>query len=250
MTEAGFGVREVTVPAAAGADYVFVLDGHELPDPATRWQPEGCARPSRTVDSGAFSGPTPGSSRLRSRSSSSTSCTSARSATAGTFDGAIPHLDALADLGVNAIELMPIGEFPGHRGWGYDGVYISAAALLLRRSRRPGKARGRRPRPRHRRDPRRRLQPRRRLGQHGAAGLRALPHGQVRHASGARRSTSTTRTRTPCASGCCSPPRAGSRDFHVDGLRLDAIHAIFDGGAEHLVAAISRRVHAANHSRS
>ena len=48
-------------------------------------------------------------------------------ATAGTFDGAIPHLAELAELGVTAIEIMPVAEFPGHRGWGYDGVYLSAA---------------------------------------------------------------------------------------------------------------------------
>src|SRR5262249_7660380 len=41
----------------------------------------------------------------------------------GTFEGIIPKLDYLRDLGVTAIELMPIGQFPGHRNWGYDGVY-------------------------------------------------------------------------------------------------------------------------------
>src|SRR5207302_9866582 len=42
---------------------------------------------------------------------------------AGTFDGAIPHLSGLRDLGVTAIEVMPVATFPGNRGWGYDGVY-------------------------------------------------------------------------------------------------------------------------------
>ena len=45
----------------------------------------------------------------------------------GTFDGAIPHLDDLADLGVTAVELMPVAQFPGERNWGYDGVYPYAA---------------------------------------------------------------------------------------------------------------------------
>ena len=45
----------------------------------------------------------------------------------GTFEAAIPHLRALRELGVTAIELMPVAEFPGRHGWGYDGVYISAA---------------------------------------------------------------------------------------------------------------------------
>ena len=45
----------------------------------------------------------------------------------GTFDGAIAYLPALAELGITAIEVMPIAQFPGTRGWGYDGVYLSAA---------------------------------------------------------------------------------------------------------------------------
>ncbi|HEY8134260.1 MAG TPA: malto-oligosyltrehalose trehalohydrolase, partial [Thermoanaerobaculia bacterium] len=45
----------------------------------------------------------------------------------GTFEAIIPKLDALKDLGITAIELLPIGQFPGTRNWGYDGVYISAA---------------------------------------------------------------------------------------------------------------------------
>ena len=45
----------------------------------------------------------------------------------GTFEAAIEHLPGLAELGITAIELMPVAEFPGHHGWGYDGIYISAA---------------------------------------------------------------------------------------------------------------------------
>ena len=61
-----------------------------------------------------------------STSSCSTSCTSGRSREEATFDGAIPHLRALAELGVTAVEVMPIATFPGRRGWGYDGLYTSA----------------------------------------------------------------------------------------------------------------------------
>src|SRR5205814_4197735 len=45
----------------------------------------------------------------------------------GTFDAAIRRLDDLRDLGITAVELLPIGQFPGTRNWGYDGVYIGAA---------------------------------------------------------------------------------------------------------------------------
>ena len=44
----------------------------------------------------------------------------------GTFDGVIPHLAGLRELGVTAIELMPVATFPGDHGWGYDGVYLFA----------------------------------------------------------------------------------------------------------------------------
>ena len=48
----------------------------------------------------------------------------------GTFEAAIPHLRELAEIGITAIEIMPVAEFPGTRGWGYDGVYISATQSL------------------------------------------------------------------------------------------------------------------------
>ena len=46
---------------------------------------------------------------------------------AGTFDGVVPHLDRLVDLGITALEIMPVAEFPGERNWGYDGVCLYAA---------------------------------------------------------------------------------------------------------------------------
>ena len=79
--------------------------------------------------------------------------------------------------------------------------------------------------------PRRRLQPRRRLRRAGASRRSAPTSPSATRRSGARRSTTTTPTATRCASGSSRAPRAGSRDFHVDGLRLDAIHAIYDTSA-------------------
>lgn len=105
-----------------GARYFYRLDGgRDLPDPASRFQPEGVHGPSEVVNpefpwSGAeWAGRaledyifyelhvgvfTPG----------------------GTFDAVIPYLDRLLDLGVTAIELMPVAQFPGARNWGYDGA--------------------------------------------------------------------------------------------------------------------------------
>jgi len=103
--------------------YFYKLgEGKERPDPASRSQPQGVHGPSEVIDSdfdwqdrawrgiplvdyviyelhvGAFSAE-------------------------GTFEAVIPHLDRLTDLGVSAIELMPVAQFPGDRNWGYDGVY-------------------------------------------------------------------------------------------------------------------------------
>jgi len=110
-----------------GADYAFSLDGGPpLPDPRSPWQPDGVHGPSRRVDHGAFA------------------WTDAEWATPdladvvvyelhvgtfspeGTFDGAIARLDHLVDLGITAVEVMPVAEFPGRRGWGYDGVHLWA----------------------------------------------------------------------------------------------------------------------------
>ena len=54
LADAGLGVREAVLPAAPGDDYAFVIDGYELPDPCSRWQPDGLRGPSRVLDTGAF----------------------------------------------------------------------------------------------------------------------------------------------------------------------------------------------------
>ena len=102
----------------------------------------------------------------------------------GTFEAAAARLPALAELGVTHVELMPVGEFPGHHGWGYDGVYLSAAhsayggphglARFVDAAHAAGAGR----------HPRRRLQPRRRQRREGARGLRAVLHRAPRDAVG------------------------------------------------------------------
>lgn len=120
------------VEAVPGARYAFRLDDAELwlPDPRSLSQPDGVHGASEIVDPRALRGATPWAGR------SLRGCvlyelhvgtfTPGPDGRGGTFDSAIERLDDLVELGVDAIELMPIATFPGHRGWGYDGVGLYA----------------------------------------------------------------------------------------------------------------------------
>src|SRR3954453_2214332 len=242
----GHGVRSARVEAAAGDDYVFVLDGRELPDPASRHQPEGLRGPSRVVDPGAFAwtdGGWHGGAELED--AALYDLTVATFTREGTFDAAIEHLPGLAKLGVTHIELMPVAEFPGARGWGYDGVYISAAQSSY------GGPLG--------------LQ--RLVDAAHAAGLGVILDVVYNHlgASGVAAMEAygpyfTEKYETFWGKAInyddadCDPVRewvlqsaeGWVRDFHVDGLRLDAIHAIYDSNARHVLQVLAERVHARN----
>lgn len=115
------------VPAVPGARYAFRLDGQEpwLPDPRSLSQPDGVHADSEVVDPRALRQETGWQGRsLRGRVLYELHLgTFTRE---GTFEAAIPRLDELVDLGVDAVQLMPIATFPGERGWGYDGVGLYA----------------------------------------------------------------------------------------------------------------------------
>ncbi|MBI4497438.1 MAG: malto-oligosyltrehalose trehalohydrolase [Chloroflexi bacterium] len=108
---------------APGTQYLYRLDGErERPDPASRFQPQGVHRPSAVVDpafpweDGAWCGLPLSQYVLYELHVGAFT-------PEGTFDAIIPHLDDLKDLGITAIELMPVAQFPGGRNWGYDGVH-------------------------------------------------------------------------------------------------------------------------------
>jgi maltooligosyltrehalose trehalohydrolase len=133
MAQAGGGWWEATVAdAGPGTDYAFSLDGGEpLPDPRSAFQPAGVHGPSRVVDHGSSSWQHGGWTDAGWRGLPLAGAVLyelhvGTFSVEGTFDGAIGHLDHLAGLGVDAIELMPVAEFPGDRGWGYDGVDLFA----------------------------------------------------------------------------------------------------------------------------
>ncbi len=239
LEDAGYGIYEALAEAQAGEDYWFVLDGRELPDPCSRWQPAGIRGHSRILD---LPEPAPSGSPPRTRDLVIYEMHIGTFSLGGTFDAAIEHLQGLADLGITAIEIMPVAEYPGHHGWGYDGVYISA----------PQSSYG---------GP---LGLARLVTAAHEAGLAVILDVVYNHigASGTPAFEAfgpyfTGRYATPWGSAInyddadCDPVRewvlqsavGWIRDYGIDGLRLDAIHAIFDSSAEHIVAAVARRVH-------
>ncbi|MGZ4185894.1 MAG: malto-oligosyltrehalose trehalohydrolase [Solirubrobacteraceae bacterium] len=239
LDDAGYGIYEADVDVRPGDQYWYVVDGRRLPDPCSRSQPKGLRGPSSVLDiTPAERSAAPGSAELVIYELHIGTFTAE-----GTFEAAAEHLGKLAEIGVTAIELMPVAEFPGHHGWGYDGVYISA----------PHSAYG---------------------GPTGLAKLVAAAHEHglevildvvYNHvgASGVKALDRfgpyfTSKYETPWGDainfdGADSDPvrewvlqsaEGWIRDYHIDGLRLDAIHAIYDSSADHIVAEIVRRVHA------
>ncbi len=106
-----------------GSQYFFRLDGQkERPDPASRFQPQGVHGPSQVVDS-HYPWEDQGWAGLPLEEYIVYELHVGIFTTEGTFGAIIPHLDELRDLGITAVELMPVAQFPGNRNWGYDGVY-------------------------------------------------------------------------------------------------------------------------------
>jgi maltooligosyltrehalose trehalohydrolase len=239
----GLGVWSGAVPLQAGDDYWIVLDGRRLPDPCTRFQPKGLRGPSRVVDPGAWAW-TDGRWRgVRLRDLVLLELHVGTFTPEGTFDAAIEQLGRLRETGITGIELMPVAAFPGARGWGYDGVYPWSAQdvyggpgglqRLVDAAHAAGIAVILDVIPNH-------------VGASGEKALRAFgpyftdryatPWGEAINYDGA----DSGAVREWLIQAC----EMWVRDLHVDGLRLDAIHAVFDNGAEHVIAELTRRVHA------
>lgn len=109
--------------AKPGSRYVYRLDQkEERPDPASVSQPEGVHAPSEVIDP-AFDWQDAGWFGLPLRDYVLYELHVGTFTAEGTFDAVIPHLAELKELGITAIELMPVAQFPGSRNWGYDGVY-------------------------------------------------------------------------------------------------------------------------------
>ena len=243
LADAGYGVREATAEAAGGHDYAFVVDGNELPDPCTRWQPGGLRGASRVLDPASFEWSDDGFRPAPLADQVLYELHVGTFSREGTFDGAIRHLRELAEIGITAIELMPVAEFPGARGWGYDGVYLSAAhsayggpeglARLVDAAHAEGLSVVLDVVYNH-------------LGASGVKAMEAFGHyfTDKYETPWGRAINFDDEHSDPVREWVLQSAEGWARDFHVDGLRLDALHAIIDSSPEHLIAAVARRVHA------
>jgi maltooligosyltrehalose trehalohydrolase len=242
MMRDGLGYWSATAGGIGdGADYLYRIDGAlERPDPASSHQPAGVHGPSRVVDHRAFVWTDGGWQPPRLDELIIYEIHVGTFTPAGTFEAVIARLDDLRAFGVNAVELMPVAQFPGGRNWGYDGAYLFAV-------------------------------------QHsygGPAGLKTLvdachrrgiavvldvvynhfgPEGNY---SGDFGPYLTAKYRTPWGNAVnyddaysygvrnhiVENARYWLQTYHVDALRLDAVHGIFDTGARHILEEIAEEV--------
>jgi maltooligosyltrehalose trehalohydrolase len=222
------------------ARYSFVQNGEqERPDPASQWQPDGVHAASAVVDH-SFNWT---DSDFRIPELSELVIYELHIGTfskSGTFQGAIERLPYLAELGVNAVEIMPVAQFPGERNWGYDGAHPYAVQASYG----------------------------------GPSGLKELVNaahqagiavvldvvynhlGPEGNYLGSYGPYFTDRYKTPWGlavnfDGADSDPVREyfienacywQREFHIDALRLDAVHAIYDRSPRHILADIAAEV--------
>ena len=222
-----------------GASYIYVLDGErERPDPVSRWQPGGVHDPSRVVDPASFPWSDQGWSGIPLQDFIIYELHTGTFTREGTFESVIPRLPYLRDLGITAIEIMPVAEVPGTRNWGYDGASLYA----------PQSSYG------------------------GPTGLKKLVDACHQHGLAvvldvvynhlgpegnylpefAPCFTDTHHTPWGKAINSDGPESDGVRrfiidnalywltEYHVDALRLDAIHGIYDFGARHILDELSQ----------
>ncbi|MCR6499397.1 malto-oligosyltrehalose trehalohydrolase [Shinella sp. CPCC 101442] len=123
MQQTGDGWHRLRTDAKAGDDYAFRLpDGTTLPDPAAHAQAAGVHGPSRIVDHDAYSWKNTNWTGRPWEEAILYELHIGAFTPEGTFRAAIERLPHLRDIGITAIEIMPVSQFAGERGWGYDGV--------------------------------------------------------------------------------------------------------------------------------
>jgi maltooligosyltrehalose trehalohydrolase len=228
---------------APGTEYLYQLEGETTrPDPASQFQPQGVHAPSQVIDHSTFNWNDADWTGIPLENLIIYELHVGTFTPEGTFTAIIPRLKELQEIGINAIELMPVAQFPGDRNWGYDGVYPFAVQNSYG----------------------------------GVDGLKELvdachqqgmtvildvvynhfgPEGNYTSNFGPY-FTPTYQTPWGGAMNFDDAHSEGVRNFfienalywlresHIDALRLDAIHAIYDLGAKHFLAELAEKVEA------
>ncbi len=234
--------RSVVDDVTPGDRYLYRLDGeHDRPDPASRFQPEGVHGPSALVDPSAFAWTAGDWSGRPLEDFVIYEMHIGTFSDAGTFDGAVPYLDNLVELGITAVEVMPVAQFPGERNWGYDGVSLFAVQASYGGP-----------------DAFRRF-----VDACHARGMAIIldvvynhlgPEGNYLRDFGPY---FTDQYKTPWGEALnfdgpgsdhvrhffLENARYWVREFHIDGFRLDAVHAIYDVSAIHFLEELASTVH-------
>ena len=237
------GYFSVTCKANDGQDYLFVLDKKtKRPDPASRLQPKGVHGPSRIVDPHDFEWTDQTWRGVPKKDLLIYELHVGTFTKRGDFQSIVPNLQYLhRELGITAIEIMPVGQFPGKRNWGYDGTYLYAVQNSY------GGPNGLK----------------RLVNACHSEGLAVIldvvynhfgPEGNYLPDYGPYLST---KYRTPWGQ-TPNYDDAGSdevrryvlenalhwvSEYHIDGLRLDAVHGIYDHSPKHLVLETSELTH-------
>jgi maltooligosyltrehalose trehalohydrolase len=239
------GTYAGTIEAHVGDDYRYRLDSDEAwPDPCSRHQPEGVRGPSRIVDPRLFGWTDEGWTPPPLHELVLYELHIGAFTREGTFEAAIPRLAELRELGVTAVEVMPVATFPGERGWGYDGVYTfaphpayggpEAFARFVDAAHATG------------------------LAVHLDVVYNHVGPGNEALTAFGPYFTDRYETFWGPAMNYDGEESGGVRawsienaamwirDFHVDGLRLDATHTVFDDSPTHVLAELNERVKAEN----
>ncbi len=236
--------------ARAGTRYRYRLDGDgPYPDPASRYQPEGPHGPSQVVDARRFPWTDAAWKGAPLRGQVVYEMHIGAFTREGTFDSARCYLPALAGTGVTVLEIMPVAEFPGRFGWGYDGVDLFAPTRLYGEP-----------------DDFRRF-----VDEAHGLGLGVIldvvynhfgPDGNYMKCFSPDYFTAVYKNEWGEAINFDGPGSGPVREFfltnaacwveefHLDGLRLDATQQMFDASPEHIVAALGKRVREAARGRA
>jgi maltooligosyltrehalose trehalohydrolase len=247
-THGYFSLR--SLPARSGMRYRLRLDQGEaaLPDPASRFQPEGPHGPSEIVDPGDFAWTDEAWRGVAREHLVIYEIHVGTFTLEGSWNAALRELPALAELGITCLEIMPVAEFPGRFGWGYDGVNLFAPTRLYGRP----------------------MDFRRFVDRAHALGIAVIldvvynhfgPDGNYLKLFSAAYFTDRYDNEWGEAINFDGPDSGPAREFfvanagywideyHLDGLRLDATQAIFDRSEDHIIAAVARQVRSAGRGR-